>query len=76
MDDRCIGVRFPVWARDFSLLHNVQVGTETHPASNEIGTMDFSLRVKRPESVADHLPPFTAELKNGGAISPLPHMYL
>jgi hypothetical protein len=31
--------------------------------------------VKRPEREADHSPPSSAEVKNGGAIPPLPHMY-
>jgi hypothetical protein len=30
--------------------------------------------VKRPGREADHSPPFSAEVKNGGAIPPLPHM--
>jgi hypothetical protein len=32
-DDRGIGVRFPAGAREFSLLHNTQTGSEAHPAS-------------------------------------------
>jgi hypothetical protein len=32
-----LGVRFPVVARDFSLLHNVQTGTGAHPPSYRVG---------------------------------------
>jgi hypothetical protein len=31
-------------------------------------------RIKRPGRKADHSPPSSAEVKNGGAIPPLPHM--
>jgi hypothetical protein len=34
----------------------------------------FSLWVKRPGSEADHSPPSSAEVKNGGVIPPLPHI--
>jgi hypothetical protein len=34
----------------------------------------LSLGVKRPGRETDHLPSFIAEVKNGGAIPPLPHM--
>jgi hypothetical protein len=44
-----------------SLLSNGVLGNES-PA------------VKRPRLEADHLPPFSAEVKNGGTISSLPHM--
>jgi hypothetical protein len=31
--------------------------------------------VKRPGSEADHSPPSSAEVKNGGAMPPLPHTF-
>jgi hypothetical protein len=34
---------------------------------------DLSPGVKRPEREADHLPPSSAEVRNGGAITPLPN---
>jgi hypothetical protein len=40
------GVRFPTWARHFSLLHSVQTGSGAHPASYPMGTGDFSSCVK------------------------------
>jgi len=33
-----IGVRFPVGAGNFSLLHRVQTGSEANPASYPMGT--------------------------------------
>jgi hypothetical protein len=35
----------------------------------------LSPRVKRPGHEADHLPPTTAEVGNGGAVPPLPHTF-
>jgi hypothetical protein len=35
----------------------------------------LSPRVKRLGREADHSPPTSAEVKNGGTITPLPHMY-
>jgi hypothetical protein len=32
------GVRFPAGARDFSLLHSVETGSDAHPASYPMGT--------------------------------------
>jgi hypothetical protein len=37
-NDRRIGVRFPAAATDFSLVHNVQIGSGAHPASYPIST--------------------------------------
>jgi hypothetical protein len=36
----------------------------------------ISLGVKRPGREPDHSPPSSAEVKNGGAIPPFPHMSL
>jgi hypothetical protein len=38
LDDRMIGVRFPVAAVNFSHGHLVHTGSEAHPASYPIGT--------------------------------------
>jgi hypothetical protein len=38
LDDRMIGVRFPVGAGNFSLRHRVQTGSGAHPAFYPIGT--------------------------------------
>jgi hypothetical protein len=45
-----------------------------HLASYPVGIGDFSPWVKRPEREADHSPPYSAEVKNGGAIPPRSHM--
>jgi hypothetical protein len=52
-------------------------GQEISPiqtASYTVGTRDCVLGVKRPGYEADHSPSSTAEVKNSGVISPLPHM--
>jgi hypothetical protein len=54
-------------ARDFSLLHIFQIGSEAHPVSYPMGTGVFLQEVKRPEREAD-LSPSSAEVKNCGAI--------
>jgi hypothetical protein len=49
-------------------LHVVQTGSGAHPASYPVGTGGASPGVKRPGSEADHSPPSSAGVKNGGAI--------
>jgi hypothetical protein len=66
-------IRFLAEARDFSLLHIVHTGSGAHPAFCTVGTGDCFLGVKQPERVAYHSPPSSAEVKNGGAVHPLPH---
>jgi hypothetical protein len=46
-----------------------------HLATFPIGTGDLPPEVKRQGREADHSPPSSAEVKNGGAIPPLPHMF-
>jgi hypothetical protein len=71
-----VGVRFPAGASDFSLLHSVQTGSGAHPYSYPIGTAGSFGGIKRPGREADHSPPFSVEVKNGGAIPQLPHTSL
>jgi hypothetical protein len=73
MGERRIGVRFLAGARKFSLLYNVHRGSESYPASYPMGTGVDSAGVKRLRREADHSPPSSAEVKNGGSIPPLPH---
>jgi hypothetical protein len=54
-----------------SLLHSVQIVSKAQWIPKAI-----SPGIKRPESEADHLFPSSAYVKNGGAISPLPNMFL
>jgi hypothetical protein len=67
------GLRFPA-GQIFSLLHSVQTGSGAHPESYPMGTGALSPGVKRPGREADHSPPSSADVKNGGAIPLLPHM--
>jgi hypothetical protein len=59
-------VRFQAGERGFSLLHSVQTGSGAHLASYSMDTEG----VKRPGREADHSPPSSADVENGGAISP------
>jgi hypothetical protein len=68
------GVQFLSGARDFSLFHGIHTSSEAHPVSYLMGTRAFSLRVKWKGHEADHSPPFSGRVKNGGAIPPLPDM--
>jgi hypothetical protein len=58
-------------ARDLSLLYNV-CSSGAHPAPYTKGTRAVSPRVKCQWHETDHTPLADAEVKNGGAISPLP----
>jgi hypothetical protein len=64
VSEEYIGVRVPVGAGNFSPHHRVQAGSGAHPASYPMCTRALSLGVKRPERVADHSPPFSAEVKS------------
>jgi hypothetical protein len=58
----------------FTPLHSVQADYGAHPASYGMCTGYLSPWVKRPGREADHTPPSSAEVKNGGAVPPLPHL--
>jgi hypothetical protein len=60
-------VRFSAGARDFCRLHRVQAGTGTHPGSYPMGAGGSF-----PGDKADHSVACIAEVKNSGAIPPLP----
>jgi hypothetical protein len=65
-------VLFSVGARDFSLLQDVQTGSGPHNLLCNGYHGLFSGRVTWPNPEADHSPPSSAEIKNGGdALSPL-----
>jgi hypothetical protein len=61
-------VRCPA-LQDLSLLHSVQTGSGTHPASYLMGA-----GATRQEREADNSPHSSSEVKNGGAIPPIPHV--
>jgi hypothetical protein len=48
---------------NFSLLHRVQNGAGTHPASNQMGTRGSFLEGKAAGCEADHSSPSLAEVK-------------
>jgi hypothetical protein len=74
LDDPGIGVRFPAGVRDLSLLYRVQAGSEAHPASFGMDTMGSFTGIKQLELEPDQAPPPSAQVKNDGAILPLPHI--
>jgi hypothetical protein len=55
-------------SRDVSFLHSVQTGTGAQPVSYPMCTRG----IKRSEREYDRALPSSAEVKNGGAIPPLP----
>jgi hypothetical protein len=63
---------FPGRSKLFSLLYNVQTGSGTNPVSYTMGTGGCFLMGEVGGSEADHSPPSSAEVKNGGALSSLP----
>jgi hypothetical protein len=63
-DDQGSGVRLPVGAGNFSVLHHVQTGSWAHPASYPKGTRGSFSGVKRPGREGDHSPQSNAEVKN------------
>jgi hypothetical protein len=67
------GIRFPVGARNLSLLRNVQTGSGVYAASYPMGTGAPSPGVKLQGCETDHSPPTSAEVKNVGAIPSFPH---
>jgi hypothetical protein len=67
------GVIFPV-GQGFSLLYSVQTESGAHLTLYTTVPGVLSPGVKRPGREADHSPLSSAEVKNGGAIPPLPHM--
>jgi hypothetical protein len=63
-------VLFPTRARDVCFLHNFEVRSVAHVAYTVGTDVRFPGRVKRQGREIDS-PPFSAEVKNGGAISAL-----
>jgi hypothetical protein len=64
-----IGVRFPAGAGDFSVHHRVQAGSGIHPDFYPMGgRRDLSLGIKRPSLEVDHIPPYSTEIKECGAL--------
>jgi hypothetical protein len=60
--------------QDFSFLRSILTGSGTHQTSYPMDTGGVSPAVKRQGRKADHSPPSSTEVKNGGSIPSLPHM--
>jgi hypothetical protein len=61
--------------QNFSPLHSVQTSSGAYPMSTGASLSRFPPGVKRSGREADHSPPSNAEVKNGGAVPPLPRMF-
>jgi hypothetical protein len=57
----------------FVLLQSIQNGFGTQPASYPMEMGALCPGVKQPGHETKHSPPSSAEIKNGEAVSPLPH---
>jgi hypothetical protein len=66
--------RFPEGDK-FSPLHSVQVALGRSQLSIQWVPTVVSERVNRQGRETEHSPPSSVEVKNGGAISSLPHTY-
>jgi hypothetical protein len=62
---------------DFSLLHSAQAGSGAYPTSYPMGTRSFFPEGKAGgRREADHSPPASAEVKNGGPIPHSPYVFM
>jgi hypothetical protein len=59
-----MGIRFPVRARCFSLLHNVQAKLKAHQVFYPTGNRESFSMIKRPGRKANHLSPSRSEVRN------------
>jgi hypothetical protein len=71
-----LGVRVPAEAGNFSLLHRVQTGSGTHPASYPRGTRGSFPGVKQPRREADHSLPSSVKVKNAWSYTSTPPVCL
>jgi hypothetical protein len=55
----------------FYLVYRVQTGSGIHPVSSPVVTGTPSTGIKRQGREADHSPPSSTEIKNGGAVPTL-----
>jgi hypothetical protein len=60
--------------KDISLLYNVQLALRVikAPTLRLRGAVSMGVKQRGPET--DNLPPYRAEVNNGGAVPPLPHI--
>jgi hypothetical protein len=55
-------------------LHSVQTGSGIRQASNSMGTESLSSKLKRLGRETDYSSPYSSDVRNGGAITPLPNI--
>jgi hypothetical protein len=70
------GVRFQAGAKDFSLLRNLQTGSETHPASYSIGWGSSFPVIKRSGRECDHSPQSSIEINDSWGYTFTPRIRL
>jgi hypothetical protein len=67
---------FDSWqGQGFCLLYSVHAASGVHPASYPMDMGGFFVGLKLPALETDQSPPVRAEIKNGGAIPPLPRTF-
>jgi hypothetical protein len=66
-------IRLSVGAIGLSPLHSFQTGSGAHLTSCTMGAGSSFSEVERPGREADRSSKYSDEVKNGGAISPLPN---
>jgi hypothetical protein len=70
-----LGFDSGVEVREFALFYSIQTGSGAHQASYQVGSgREISQGVKWPEREVNHSPQSNAEVKNRGAIPPLPRI--
>jgi hypothetical protein len=57
----------------FSLHQSVQTGSEAHRIPHLVGVAGTFSTIKRSGCESDHQPPSSEEVKNSGAIPPIPN---
>jgi hypothetical protein len=64
------------WLQIFNvrMLHSVQTESRTHQCAIQYVRGALPQEVKRQGREADHSPPSSAEVRNGGGTTPLPNM--
>jgi hypothetical protein len=56
--------------------HSIQTGSGAYLAFHPVGIGGSSSGVKHPGHEINHPHPSSAEIKNGGAIPPFPHVFM
>jgi hypothetical protein len=73
LGDRRTLVRSPAGCRGSFLVPSTQISSAVHPTSYPVCARDYSPGRKAVGHEADHSPPSSAEVQNGGGTPPLFH---